>query len=369
MHVVAALLGAATPAAAQGFTVSGHILRGGVVDSTPAAGLWAVLHAVGREGGGGAVDSQRTDRAGRYVIRDVRRDTNAIYLVSTSHLGITYFTGGLLPEGARDTAETLVVYDTSSTGPPVGIAERHIVVRVADADGSRRTLELLVLANRGALTRIAPDSLTPVWTGRLPAGAMGFETGESDVSAEAVHALGDTVFVTAPLPPGRKQVLYTYVLPGRAGELRLTTAQPHERLTVLLEDTTAVQVGAALESRGIQVFEDAQFAMYEGRSVPAGADIAFRFTRPAVSTAMIQAVLLGVAALVLIGTLVLWLRRQRPATADGSDALAREIAALDRAFEARAGTASPAERAAYEGRRARLKARLEAALAARRTGS
>jgi hypothetical protein len=372
LHGVAALtvlLGLAPHAVAQGFTVTGRVLQGGPADSVPAPGLWAVLHAVGREGGGGAVDSARTDRAGRYAVRDARRDTNAIYLVSTTYRGITYFTGGLLPEGARDTAETLVVYDTSSTGPPVHVAERHIVVRTPDADGTRRTLELLVLANPGALTRIAPDSTIPVWTGRLPAGAAGFETGESDVSAEAVRALGDTVIVMAPIPPGRKQVLYTYLLPRTVDALRLTTTRLHERLTVLLEDTAAVLTGGDLEPRGIQVFEDAQFAMYEGRAVPAGADITFRFGPPAVSTSMIQVILLAAAALVLVGTLVLWLRRQRPDTADASDALAREIAALDGAFESRADTASPAERAAYEGRRRRLKERLEAALAARRAGS
>lgn len=346
--------------------MSGRVLRGTAADSVPAAGLRVVLHRVGREGGGGPVDSGRTNAAGRYTLRHARRDTNAIYLVSATWRDITYFSEGILPDGAADSAAPLVVFDTSSTAPPIGVAERHIVVRLPDADGSRRVLELLELANRGALTRIARDSVTPVWSGLLPAGAVQFEAAESDVSAEAVSARGDTVVVTAPIPPGRKQVLYTYVLPAGREDLTLRPAQRHERLTVLLEDTTAVQVAGDLEPRGIQVFEDAQFAMWQG-GVPAGTEIAFRFARGGFSLETAQAVFVGLAALVLFGALLLWMRRGGPSGADPED-LARQIATLDRAFEGREGHASPAERAVYQSRRRRLKERLEAALAAREPG-
>ena len=79
-------------------------------------------------------------------------------LVEAEFGGIAYFTNPFIwSDPPPDALETLLVYDTSSTAPPIDLAQRHVVIRTGDApDGSRRVIELVVLANRGRRTRIAP---------------------------------------------------------------------------------------------------------------------------------------------------------------------------------------------------------------------
>lgn len=366
MLVALALPAAAAPG--QDLRVAGRVAVGGDGPAPlPLAGAWVLLHEVGMAAGQ-PVDSARSDADGRYRLRARRADTAALYLVSAEYRGITYFSQAILPREWRDTVPTLLVYDTSSIAPVLRVGQRHVVVR-RGGDGGRGVLELVSLVNRGTRTRVSPDSVTPVWRGRLPAGSTGFQVGESDVSAQAVERRGDEVVVTAPIPPGQKQIVFTYALPAGAGELALPADQPIERMLVLLEDTAATLVEGPLTRRGVEVFDDAHFALFDGALPAGGRDLVFRFSRPGVTAETIAAVLAALAGVLLLAAaLVLLRRRPAPAAAvlapaDATpEALAREIARLDAAFEA--GDRSPAAEGAYRERRAALKARLAAALAA-----
>ncbi|MDH3497640.1 MAG: hypothetical protein OER21_12840 [Gemmatimonadota bacterium] len=355
-------------AAAQQFRAAGRIVVAGTPDSVPPSGAWAVLHEV-RMQGGGAIDSVRLDARGRYRMRVAVPDTSALYLVSTTYRGITYFSSAMTARRAPDSVPTLVVYDTSSVAPPIGVAQRHVVVR-GGGSGRRSVLELLVLANAGQQTRIAGDDVRPVWVGRLPSRLADFEVGESDVSAEAVARVGDSLVVTAPVPPGQKQLVFTYTLPA-GPDLVLPVDQAVGRLLVLLEDTAATLVEGPLQRRGVEVFEDAQFALFDGPVPAAGGQVVFRFSRPGLPAGVMVAIVVGVVALVLL--LAVPLLRRPPAAVvvppgDATPALPREIARaiarLDAEFEAQSDRTPDAE-SVYRERRQALKARLAAALAAR----
>ena len=358
-------LGALPPsAAAQGRRVGGRVQVGSGPAASPLIGAWVTLHEV-TTGGGAPVDSVRSDRDGRYRLRVARADTAALYMVSAPYRGITYFSQAILARAWQDTIPPLEVFDTSSTAPLIAIAQRHVVVRRAEENGGRSVLELVSLVNEGDRTRISPDSTAPVWGGRLPRGATGFQVGEGDVAADAIEQRGDSVVVTAPIPPGRKQVVFTYVLPGGA-DLVLPLDQPAQRLLVLLEDTTATLVEGPLARRGVEVFDDTPFALFDG-AVPARSGPAvFRLSRRGIT---VETVAIGVAVLaaVLLLLAVPLLRRRGGAVpvpavaADTPESLARAIAVLDAAFEA--GDRSPAAEAAYRAQRAALKARLAGALA------
>lgn len=348
---------------AQGFRVSGRVVSVTGSDSTPVAGAWAVLHQVSLRGGA-PVDSVRTDRAGRYQVLAPIRDTTTVYIVSVRYAGIAYFTRPLhAARGAvRGTAETLAVYDTSSTRPVVELAQRHIIVRRPGADGARSVLELVVLRNTGERTRISPDTSRPVWQGMLPAGAIRLEVGESDVSAEAVYRRGDSLAVAAPVPPGEKQVVVSYVLPRARRALDLMVDQPVERLNVLVEDSAATLAGDALERMGNETIEGASFVRFARNDVAPGAHVLVRFPRAGFSAGSLWWVVVGLAGAGLATGLVLAWRRTQPAVATALPAdpnlIAAEIAALDAAFEQRPDP-TPEDRAAYQRRRAVLIARLE----------
>lgn len=294
----------------------------------------------------------------------------ALYMASTTYRGLTYFSD---VRTARDTGgplNPLVVYDTSSTGPAIGVAQRHIVIRGGDGGGRRSVLELVALANDGGRTRIAGEPPRPTWVGRIAAGAEHFEVGQGDVSSEAVRLVGDSVVVTAPIPPGVKQLVFTYDVPG-TDELRLPIDQPADRLLILASDTAAVVTGGPLMRRGTEVFDDTQFAVFSGTAAAAGDDMVFRFSRRRIMPLTATAVIAGVAALLLLLAIPLLTRRQpagaRAGPPETPEALARAIAVLDAGHER--GPRSPADVAAYQSQRAALKQRLTDLLARRGGGA
>lgn len=356
----------AAPAVGQGLRLEGRVLR---ADSTPLADAWVVLHRVTMDSGG-AQDSVRSGRAGGFRLIVTAPDTMALYMVSTTYRGLTYFSQ---VRTARDTGgplEPLVVYDTSSTGPAIAVAQRHIVIRGGEGAGSRNVLELVGLANDGAVTRTAGEPPRPTWTGRIPADAQNFAVGQGDVSSEAVRLVGDSVIVTAPIPPGVKQLVFTYEIPG-GRELRIPVDQPADRLLVLLADTGATVVSGPLMRRGTEVFDDTPFAVFSGTATEPGGAIVFQFTRRAFSAVSATAVIAGVAALMLLLAIPLLARRSpqavRAVPPESPEALARAIAVLDTEHDAGAKTA--AAEAAYQAQRAALKQRLTDLLARRSAGA
>jgi hypothetical protein len=357
-------LGVATSVGAQGLRVSGRVVRVAEGDTAGVAGRWVVLHAVTLSTGG-PVDSQRTDPAGRFRLRAPALDTAASYLVSVDHQGIGYFSEPIRPDSLPiGELPPLVVYDTSSVVPPVRTAERHILVRAPAADGSRRVIELFVLANRGDRVRIATDTVTPVWQTGLPPDAQSVELGLSDLAGDAIEIADGRLRVFAPVVPGERELLVGYVLSAGIEELTVPLDQPVDMLSVLLGDSTAGIAAPAMPMRGVEQLEGQPLRRYGQDSVPAGMSlrIAFRAGAGSVTWLWIVVPLAGAA---LVGGLVGVLRRSGPPSpADGvSDdpaVLAAQIAALDAARRELAGEE-------YRTRRAALKARLEAALAARKS--
>ncbi len=265
--------------------MSGRVLYGGR-EQQPLARAWVVLHRVTPAGGGGPIDSVRTDTRGAYALTVARTDTS-------------------------------VVYDTTSAGPGVQVARRLVTFAHAKADGSRDALELLELLNPGRKTRIAPDTARPTWTGAVPHEAIQFQVGQGDLSAEAVTLRGDSVAVFGPVPPGEpKQLSYAYVLPGNVERLALPVDQATAELDLLLEDTTAAVAAPQLDTLGREALEGRRFARYRARSLPAGAAVTIAF--PAPSRTRAEALVpwvVALAAVALAVGFVVALRRKPPLAA------------------------------------------------------
>jgi hypothetical protein len=224
-------------------------------------------------------------------------------------------------------------------------------------------LELLVLRNVGERTRIAPDTSRPVWLAALPRGVIQFQVGESDVSREAVFRRGDSIAVTAPVPPGEKQVLVSYILPRSEPRLQLPVDQLVGRLNLLVEDSSGALEGSGLARAESEVLEGVKFARFTKDSVLPGTPVSVRLAASSFAAGSLWWIVVGLSGLALAAGLLLAWRRTReatrlaPASAD-PELLAAQIAALDAAFEGRKA-ATTAERSAYQRRRALLKSRLE----------
>ncbi|PYO27211.1 MAG: hypothetical protein DMD73_10175 [Gemmatimonadetes bacterium] len=303
-------VGGATGLAAQGVVVSGRVLYGPA--GRPLARTRVVLHQVSMGGDGRPIDSTSTDAQGRYTLTIRRPDSTAMYVVSSWHAGIAYFSEPVVPSRSTSVPlRALYVYDTSSAGPAVRVARRLMTVAKLKRDGSRDVLELLELENPGPATRVAADTLRPTWAGAIPAAAIQFQVGQGDLSARAVTLRGDSVAVFGPIPPGeRKQLSYAYVLPATARRVDLPIDQPTAEVDLLLEDTAAVVRAARLDSLGVERIEGRRFARYRTPALGAGAQLAIAFSdRPLAPEALVPFVV-GLAALALAVGFVVALRRK-----------------------------------------------------------
>jgi hypothetical protein len=357
-------------AAQQPVVASGVVVVPRKADSIPVPRARVLLHRVGRDTQG-PVDSTVADAAARFRFR-FRPDTAAIYLLSTRYRGIEYFSAPLPTNPAPgDTALRLVAYDTSST-TPIAVEARHIVVPRAGPDGARAVLDLIVLRNDGLLARVAPDSLHPSWSMRLPAGAGEMQVGESDLSPEAIVRSGDSVNVLAPLAPGQKQITLEYGVTPVRGGVEFPVGTVVTPVNVLVEERDARVAGGPVALADSQVIEGRSFRRYTGQ-IPAGGSITVTLGGAGPAAARpVLAILVALVALCLVAAGAVVMRpRQLPAVtvpASGSSSLLDAIAALDARYLDRERDTPPEEWASYLARRAALKAELERALASQGTG-
>ena len=321
-----------------------------------------MLHRVGQTAQG-PVDSVVTGPDGRFRFA-LTRDTAALHLLSARHHGIEYFSTPLDNRGSGGTeAVTLVVHDTSSRAP-IGISARHVVIPRAGEDGTREVLDLVLLANAGTETRVAPDSLGASWTGPLPPRSEGLELGESDVSPDAVVRRGDSAIVSAPIAPGEKQLAFQYHLPAGRQEIEIPVGAEPVGMNVLVEEPGARVTAPGVALADSQLIEGRSFRRWSG-DLPANTIV--RVTLPGAGSAAgpILAAMVAMLALALLAAAWRLLPRAR---AVSTDRLVGEIALLDTRYQGREAETLPEEWARYLQRRGRLKAELEAALARESSG-
>jgi len=300
---------------AQGSRLSGVVYHVTVADSLALPGRDVVLHEA-RGSSGTIVDSTSTDRNGRFLFSVPSPDASIQYFVSVEHHAIGYFSSALaLGVGETISVPTIVVYDTSYSRPTIVLHERHIIVREADTDGTRQIIELITLDNGGRFTRIAEDTSGPVWQGELPAGATQVAIGESEVGTGAVYEREGRLAIAAPIPPGEKQVLFSYIVPRNRGQLNVPIDQEIGRLTISMEDTTAVAVGGGLALYGVENVGGAFYKRYDAGNLTVGNQITVQFQQELFSIARLKIAVVVAVVLALSGTLTWWLRKQGPTTA------------------------------------------------------
>jgi hypothetical protein len=372
--VLAAALaaGLVSVAAAQGrgpLVLAGRVVRVSGNDSVPLAGQVVVAHHVTPEVQG-AIDSARSDAAGRFRIAVPRRQTGGVYMVSTKYRGIGYF-GAPAADTERVAAGgmTLAVFDTSSSGHALFVAMRHLVVTAPEAGGPRRILDIVQVENPGTTTRVSSDSAGATWRLRLPPGITDFQLGESDISPAAVRRDGDLVLIGAPFPPGAKQVLFSYAAPAGARTLVVPIDQVTARLEVLVEGGGASASGAGVRAAEPMAIETRSFTRYTAEGVDAGLSVTLTFGAGGVRGSYIWVIVLVAGLALGAGAFVLLRRRgagSAPAAApraDTAEALVAQIAALDERFEGQEAATPPDEWTRYRTRREELKGRLRSLLA------
>ena len=328
-------------------------------DSIPAPRTNVVLHRIGRDAQG-PIDSTLTDSRGVFHFR-FAADTSAIFLMSARFAGIEYFsppvhTDPTLP----DTAMILIVSDTSSS-VSVATGSRHIVVSRPSQSGGRAVLDIVVLENRTDRTRVAGDSLASSWSAPTPKGAVGFQPGNGDFSPEALRFSHDSVALDAPIAPGEKRVIFSYLLPTGENRVSFPISDSIDVLNLLVEESTADMHGV-LTPADTERIEGRVFRRWTGSVVPGSkVELVFAYNQ---AQWLLPVLVVFVGTAFLVGFLILRRRgAPTPARVSLTDPLVDSLARLDARYAGRASDIPAEEWATYVAERARLKRELEAHLA------
>ncbi|MEA3244959.1 MAG: hypothetical protein U9Q74_02255 [Gemmatimonadota bacterium] len=315
--------GSGRPAAEPSRDIAGRVfvLRGG--RDVPLAGAWVTLHRVGRAAAG-PVDSVRSDARGRFAFRvsDILDGANA-YFVSATWDGLTNFSGRIAADRADGGPVDLAMYDTTSTGPPLPVASRHVLVSAPNPDGSRTVSELFVLLNAGDRTRVGSGHRA-TFSAALPAGVVRPRPADGDVPAASLRFTPGRVQSSAPVAPGTRRVAVEYDLPPGATTLAVEPNGGSDLLEILVEDSAGVATGPGLREEAPAAAGGRMFRRFLANAVPDSAHIVVRLPASGATAAMDPVlIVVGAIALSMIAVLVAACRRPgSPGAAPGSLAAA-----------------------------------------------
>jgi hypothetical protein len=336
----------------------------------PVAGQWVVLHRVGSDRAG-PLDSTRSGADGRFRFRySPSGAPDALYFVSSRFGGIAYFSPPLRAATVRGGDADVMVYETTTDSAELLVQGRHFVL--SGLRGARREIaEIFEIENQGTQTVVARDSITPLWTAHLPAAAESATVAPGDVAAGAVVIRRGRAEVFAPISPGVRQLVLTYLLPADAFPVSLPVGRTVSVLEVLLQDPRAAVEGARLNEVAPVTIDGRTFRRFLATDVPASAVMRIEAPPPVGQNQAPMRVLVIVLSAAMLGAIAVWAMRRKPMLASGTppraatsdaDRLIAELASLDLRFE-RDHAQSAESRAAYEQRRAELKTRIARALA------
>ncbi len=205
--------------------------------------------------------------------------------------------------------------DTSSSAP-VHLAARHLIISPVDSDGVRDVVDLMVLDNTGAVTRVATDSVRGSWLTRLPEYAVNLHGGNSDFSLNALLPHGDSVTLIAPIPPGRRDIEFDYQIPPKSREFTIVPDQDAAVSNIISADRSMRVDGPFVRSD--TVIEHKPYARWQGHLVK-GEAITLVFGGRRAPRWLVPTMLIGMALLLGGGT---WrvMRRDRRAVLARRDA-------------------------------------------------
>ena len=221
-------------------SVTGTVVNGTQGVDAP-AGVTVLLHRFGA--GAGSVDTyqETTDADGGFRFDRVPAVSDGDSLALAVDYGEARYTEVLSRSDIAEPVE-LTVYEFTRDVGVVATTEQSIIVAGIDSASRRMAaVQLFTLENRSDTT-LVPDLSAPPMIGQfsflrfsLPPAATDLDVSTNLVGGEVIP-VGTGFAITAPVPPGRHQVSFTFTVPYEGSEAawRDNTLQGAESLQLLV---------------------------------------------------------------------------------------------------------------------------------------
>lgn len=299
------------------------VLDGRVVlgqDSAPVSGVSVVLHRVTPDTGF-AVDSARTDDAGRFRFRlpadavETER-VQTVHLVAARYRGVLYY--GPAVHGGRVPSPYRIVVHASraaETADSLAVSSRTLVL--TRTGGTVEVMDVVDVRSPAEQTLVAPDPGGPFWGVSLPDGAEDPRALPGGLrSADVVFEEGAARSATAVPPEGQRIVLGYRMAAGR--RFSLTLSHSVSRLEVVVDPGSRGLEGVrGLGDPEPVQFEDRRFQRYSARDLAAGEEITFRLRGGSGGPSALPWILMAAGVVLSVGA-VLAFRRSGAREGGGS---------------------------------------------------
>ncbi|MDR7415222.1 MAG: hypothetical protein QN193_11325 [Armatimonadota bacterium] len=244
-----------------------------------------------------------TDAAGRFAVQ--MDPSLRAYAVQAFYRGVVYTEGPLAPKGNR-LEVTVRVYETTRDPRNLVLLRRALLLEPVTR-GVLEIREVVVLANRAPRTYVGGEEGTLRLP--LPPGAREVSVwqGMSPVGIDASGALVDSL----PVPPGLREMIFSYRVPHRAGRISLTlpVTLPVAALDVFAPEPLEIR-SPSLPGREARTVQGRRVVRAWGEKIPAGSAVVVEVSGLAAPSRTLPGLVVGF--LVLIGVSAAarpWMRR------------------------------------------------------------
>lgn len=257
-------------AAQENGTIEGRVVNG--TTGNPAAGLEVTLTHFSMEPM--PPRTATTDDEGGFRFEGLPMGPRHGYVVSVDYAEVTYtseFWRAL--QGETQHSLELWVYEITDSDQALRIARSHHVV-VPQVQGLA-VLELLVLANPGNRTFVPAGGSIAV---PLPEGAVDLQVTEGDALGKVTLEEG-VLHIRTPLPPGERELIYTYRLPlaGDSFRWQHSITYPIEFYDLLLPAGAASVSSPTLSHQGTRQIEEESYDYWSGQRLQVGERLTIEF--------------------------------------------------------------------------------------------
>lgn len=319
---------------------------------------------------------------GTYRVEDVAYSQDYVYFAQVDANGLTFnseILHGVDVTGA-EMELPIQIFDTTTDTSGIRADRLHIFFDFSQS-GVLQVVNLFIISNPGGRVVVAPGPDQPVLRFPLPEGASNLQFQDGELGGRYVKTedgFGDRMGISP--GAGQHQVLFAYSLPyDRKLQLNMPISIPVDAAIVMMPPGDVSLKSEQLMDAGQRDVQGMAFQVYQtASSLPAGGQLSLSLSGRAKAAGAasqpndINALLIGggFLSVVLIGAGV-WLYRQRTSQyagkSDGEAEVEEEIETSEAILDAIVAlddlhAAGNLPEAAYQERRAQLKARLAEAL-------